>query len=124
MAEKKKIRFGGMRIFPNEDLVRVLGVKERRIGNEIIAVPDLRLMKQFENEGLDPAQMTKQVWIYIKGNKLLFAKVKKPEIKERDEFPSARKRAAKITMPIERKSRGPKGKTKKPRARSRKDIWE
>ncbi len=104
MVAKKRVSFGGMRIFPNADLARILGVKEQRIGNEIIAVPDTRLTKRFESEGLDPAQMTKHLWIYVKGNKLLRGKSK-----------------PKITMPTEHNPRGLKGKTKKPRARSRKD---
>lgn len=81
MAEKKK-RFGGMKIFPDAALMRILGVKEQKAGKEIIAVPDSRLMRQFEKEGLDPAQMTKQLWFYVKGNKLLHVKGKKiPRLK-------------------------------------------
>lgn len=57
---KKKERFGGYKIYPDEDLKEIIG-----------------------NKPLSPSQMTKKVWNYIKSRKLSVEHLKKAKIKRR-----------------------------------------
>lgn len=47
-----KVKFGGMKIFPDPSLAAIVGAR-------------------FMKTGLIPTQLTRQVWKYIKDNKLL-----------------------------------------------------
>jgi len=53
-----KVKFGGMKIFPDASLAAIVGVR-------------------FMKTGLIPTQLTRQVWKYIKENHLLKIKGKR-----------------------------------------------
>lgn len=55
--------------------------------------------KKYMREGMNPFELNKEIWAYIKKNGLLKFKGKKVQ--------------EKVMMPSERKSNGPKGKTQK-----------